>query len=139
MAAAVAAVAVTAAMVATAAVQIAAAQIVAAVTVRSALKRGGNGGHGGSRGQKNDWREGNQHVAAAATVIVDRRWLWRARTMTAKSISKKGEMKMDTPLYVFELNINFYVRDFRTQHKICDLAYITLCLCVFGYSTGQNY
>ena len=124
MAAAVAAVAVTAAMAATAAVQIAAAQIAAAVTVRSALKRGGNGGHGGdggnnggSCGQINDWREGNQHVATAATVINDRRWLWRARTMTAKSISKKGGDENGYSMLCFESNINFYVRDFGHNTK----------------------
>jgi hypothetical protein len=57
--------------------------------------------------QINDWREGKQRAAAAATVIGDRRWLRRARTMTAKSISKKGEMKMDAPFYVFVSDINF--------------------------------
>ncbi len=34
-------------------------------------------------------------------------YLWLAGMMTAKSISKKGEMKMDAPLYVFVSDINF--------------------------------
>jgi len=51
-----------------------------------------------------------------------------AHTMTAKLISEEGCSTL-----CLRAGHKFYVGDFRTKHKICILAYRTLCFCVFVF------